>query len=122
VGGNSYSNTALIESNRSFAPTLAKAKRAFRLLVEQTIIPIKFYFFVDGLDEYDGDHENMLNCANQWLSCPMLRLAYPAPLLVFEDAFKGAPSLRLQDSTFQDIQLYTSEKLWTNSKFQKLAI
>lgn len=106
-----------------FVPTLAKVKRAFMLLVKQTTVPMKFCFFVDGLDEYDGDHENIAEFFKSIASLPNVKACISSrPYLVCEDAFKGVPSLRLQDLTFQDIQLYTTEKLQMNSKFQKLAI
>jgi hypothetical protein len=32
---------------------------AFKVLVHQTSIPLKICLFIDGLDEFDGDHEEI---------------------------------------------------------------
>ncbi|TVY80314.1 hypothetical protein LSUE1_G006860 [Lachnellula suecica] len=107
----------------AFAPTLAKVKRACMLLVKQTMVPMKFCFFVDGLDEYDGDHEEIAELFKSVASLPNVKVCISSrPLLVCEDTYRGSPSLRLQDLTLQDIELYTTEKLQMNSKFQRLAI
>lgn len=92
-------------------------------LVMQTTVPMKFCLFVDGLDEYDGDHETIAEFFKSIAALPNVKVCISSrPYLVYEDTFKGSPSLRLQDLTFQDIELYTIEKLQKNSRFQKLAI
>jgi hypothetical protein len=106
-----------------FVPTQANVRRAFMLLVKQKTVPMKFCLFVDGLDEYGGSHEEIADFFKSISSLSNVKACISSrPLLVYEDAFRGFPSLRLQDLTLQDIELYTTEKLQMNSKFQKLAI
>jgi len=33
--------------------------RIFENLVKQTVVPLKFVMFIDGLDEYEGDHQEL---------------------------------------------------------------
>jgi hypothetical protein len=38
---------------------ISKLKAAFQILVSQKVVPIKMCWFIDGLDEYEGDHEEI---------------------------------------------------------------
>ena len=42
--------------------SLESLKRSFEKLVNQCDIPAKFCFFIDGLDEYSGDYEEINQC------------------------------------------------------------
>jgi len=50
-------------SSRSSSGYLTRAELlgAFEELVKQTLFSTKFCFFVDGLDEYCGDHQEIIN-------------------------------------------------------------
>jgi hypothetical protein len=82
----------------------------------------RFLFFIDGLDEFDGNSAELagfiidVSSSNSNIKmCVASR-----PWLVFEDAFQRQPSLRLEDLTAPDIHLFVSEKLGKSIMFAKL--
>ena len=74
----------------------------------------KFCFFVDGLDEYDGDHTELISLIHQLNVSTDLKIYASSRLWnVFELAFRSGsnPKIRLQDLTRGDIRLYVRETL-----------
>ena len=95
----------------------------FKNLVTQTVVTFKLCLFVDGLDEYDGDHEELGNFFKSISSLPHVKVCLSSrPWIVFEDLFKGCPSLRLQDLTHRDIQCFVDDRLRSSDVYQALAI
>ncbi|KAI1096763.1 hypothetical protein F5B19DRAFT_4577 [Rostrohypoxylon terebratum] len=90
-----------------------------RLVSDQTKT---FFFLIDGLDEFGGDCDELANYLLQALRLGSnLKLCVASrPWLVFEDAFKLQPSLRVEHLTIADIQLFTSERLMANTMFARL--
>jgi hypothetical protein len=95
--------------------------QAFKLLVEQTTIPVKMCLFIDGIDEYDGNHGDLAEVFLNLTSSPNVKICVSSrPLLVFEDVFGNAPGLRLQDLTYPDIARYVRDNLEDNKRFRLL--
>lgn len=93
-----------------------------RLMAQLQQMPrsIKFCFFVDGLDEYDGDHTDIVNVLQKFAHSPNIKLCVSSrPWNVFEDAFGNDTKfkLRLQDLTYGDIEHYVRNKLEENRRF-----
>ena len=85
----------------------------FRLVDEDQ----KFFFLIDGLDEYDSDPFDMINLVNQLSEYPNVKMVLSSrPLYEFVKAFKAFPSLRLQDLTFCDIKKYVDDELASNDQ------
>lgn len=75
-------------------------------------------FFLDGLDEFRGKHQDLVNLVRQLSNTPRVKVcASSRPWLVFEDAFKTGPNLMLQDLTIPDILNFVSDKLASNERF-----
>ena len=78
-------------------------------------------FLIDGLDEFDGDHSRLISLIgilSEWShvkTCVSSR-----PWMVFEDAYKQKPSLKMEDLTAPDIHLYVSDKFADNQGFLDL--
>jgi len=90
-------------------------------LFKMTANSIKFCFFIDGLDEYDGDHLEIISLLRQIPSNSNVKLCISSrPLLVFEQVFAECPRLCLQDLTVDDIQLYVQDKLNEHKAMSKL--
>jgi NACHT domain len=103
--------------------SLKKSMQAFTVLLKQTSVPIKLCLFIDGLDEYEGNHSNIVDLLTDLTSSSHVKVcASSRPLLVFEDGFSAFPRLRLQDLTFKDINNYTNDNLRTNKRFQQLLL
>ena len=100
--------------------SLAQLKRAFNRLVTQKEIPVKIFFMIDGLDECDDNHDELVAFLLQ-ISSPMVKILLSSrPWNVFKDAFEGMPQLRLQDLTSNDIALYVEDNLKKNERMQHL--
>jgi hypothetical protein len=73
---------------------------------------LRFCFFIDGLDEYEGDQEDISDYFSDLSNLPYVKFCIASrPLIVFKDAFSTFPGLRLQDLTSDDIQKYIEDKL-----------
>ena len=71
-------------------------------------------FLIDGIDEYDGDFNDIIDIIESLSSNEHIKFiisSRPIPSCV--DAFDNCPSLRLQDLTMGDIITYTSDILRT---------
>lgn len=100
--------------------SLAQLKRAFNRLVTQDEIPVKIFFMIDGLDECDDNHDELVAFLLK-LSSPKVKILLSSrPWNVFKDAFGGMPQLRLQDLTSNDIALYVEDNLKKNERMQHL--
>jgi hypothetical protein len=99
----------------------SELSEGFRNLISDT--NVAFYFLIDGLDEFDGDCSDLAHFLLDILSdgrdnvkmCLASR-----PWLVFEDAFRRRPSLRVEDLTLWDIRIFVLEKLVENVMFSQL--
>ena len=102
--------------------SLSELVAAFKMLVRQNSVPLKLCLFVDGLDEYDGEHEEMANMFKEVTASTNLKACLSSrPWVVFQDCFSCCPSLRLQDLTRSDIEYFTSSKLYNSDLFKRLA-
>lgn len=81
----------------------------------------RFFFFIDGLDEFDGDCTEIVDFVHEHSERSNVKICVASrPWLVFEDAFQRLPSLRLEDLTAPDIHRFVSEKLRGSSMFINL--
>jgi hypothetical protein len=74
----------------------------------------RFCFFIDGLDEYDGDHNDIIAVLNEMSTSEHIKIvASSRPWNVFQEAFgqDKMKMLTLQELTFDDIHQYVEGKL-----------
>jgi len=70
---------------------------------------LKFCFFIDGLDEYEGDHEELAEFILEIAGLPQVKLCVSSrPLNAFERRFEPthSPNIVLQKLTSSDIRKY----------------
>jgi len=85
------------------------------------MIALKICFLVDGLDEFDGDYEEIATLFKEVASAPGIKACLSSrPWVVFDDIFKGCPTLQLQDLTYGDIKHYVTDKMRRNNAFRRL--
>ncbi|CZR54196.1 uncharacterized protein PAC_04079 [Phialocephala subalpina] len=100
----------------SFINWLLELTLAFETLLSDE--SQRFFFFIDGLDEFDGDCNEIAKFVLDHSTRSNVKMCVASrPWLVFEDAFQRRPSLRLEDLTIPDIKLFVSEKLRENNMF-----
>ncbi|KAE9362882.1 hypothetical protein N431DRAFT_490327 [Stipitochalara longipes BDJ] len=95
---------------------------ALKVLVAQLRIPLKLFFAIDGLDEFEGDHNDVVELFDELAAAPNVKICISSrPWVLFQRRFSKEPQLRLQDLTYKDIELFVSGKLGANKEFQFLA-
>jgi 6-pyruvoyl-tetrahydropterin synthase len=81
----------------------------------------KYFFFIDGVDEFKGDEMKLASFLLGISSKPNVKMCVASrPWLVFEDAFQYSPSLRLEDLTAPDIYHFVLDNLRKNQIFARL--
>ena len=77
--------------------------------------------FIDGLDEFEGREDTVIKIMTDLADQNHVKVCLSSrPLPMFEEAFNGRPSLRLQDLTFHTIREYAKKQL--SPQIQKRAV
>ncbi len=77
--------------------------------------------FVDGLDEFDGDHRRLIELIKKFHSRPGIKVCISSrPWNEFRDAFASCPQLRMEMLTWKDIEIYVGTRLRENLAFAEL--
>lgn len=102
-------------------PSYAELKRGFHNLIMQRSAKVRICLFIDGLDEYEGNHSEL---AEFLVSIPresclkVLLSSRPIPACV--EVFSNCPKLQLQDLTYNDIRLYAVDRISDHPQFTRL--
>ena len=90
---------------------------------KQTTLLAKSCFFVDGLDEYEGDDEDIITLLQELASCPSIKICVSSrPWNVFLDAFDDSKwKLVLEDLTRDDMRKYVHTMLIQNQAFSEMS-
>ncbi len=103
-----------------------KRKELFEVLdkvSKQRALPAKFCFFVDGLDEYEGDDEDIIALLQDLASSPNIKICVSSrPWNCFLDAFDDSKwKLILEQLTKDDMRQYVHTMLVQNKAFLMMA-
>lgn len=76
-------------------------------------LSVDYYIFVDGLDEYEGHHPDLIKLLQDLADNPHVCLCVSSrPWNVFDRTFRASSNwLRLEDLTRYDIETYVADKL-----------
>ncbi|KAH7409565.1 hypothetical protein BKA64DRAFT_400156 [Cadophora sp. MPI-SDFR-AT-0126] len=102
--------------------TMEELSDCFVRLVEAPGAP-KIFLLIDGLDEYDGEHVDLVHVLQRLNNSPRIKMCVSSrPWNVFEDAFGGnlEQKLRLHDFTRDDITRFVKDQLGADDRFKKL--
>jgi hypothetical protein len=80
----------------------------------------KVAIFIDGLDEYHGMSERLIELIQSFLQPNVKACVSSRPWIVFEDAFESSPSLRLEELTAMDMRIYAKSRFSSNKGFRVL--
>jgi hypothetical protein len=104
-----------------FSRSFRRLEKAFIHLSQLALKDIMICLFVDGLDEYDGDPETLIEIFLRISGSPHLKVCVSSrQWLIFEEAFEKYPGLRLQDLTRNDIRCYVIDTLLRNRRMERL--
>lgn len=95
---------------------------AFDNLREQRM-GARFCFFIDGLDEYDGDHTEVIEIMNILTSSDAIKICFSSrPWVVFEKAYgvNSGLKLKVHELTRVDITRFVTDELAEGAEFQRL--
>ena len=97
--------------------------KTFTKLSNQPMMLKRACFFIDGLDEYDGDHKELIRLLQSFSAPKNINICVSSrPWNVFLRAFgtESHTMLRLEDLTRKDITLYVRGTLEQNDLFNQL--
>ena len=103
--------------------TKQELTESFDLLSRLPDLTSKFCFFIDGLDEYQGDHFGLIQTVRRLAASSSIKICLSSrPWVEFTDAFGSDKdrTIILQDLTRGDIQLYVHDTLKQHHHFAKL--
>lgn len=99
--------------------TIAELQQALEMIISEALF--RFAFFLDGLDEFDGNPQVLVEFVGRITEKDNVKLCVGSrPWNLFQDTFEQSPSLRLEQLTYGDIRLYVSERCRQNRRFVNL--
>lgn len=108
-------------SDANDEPSYIEVKKAFEILIEKSSKFLKLCIFIDGLDEFEGDHREMSRFLRSLASDHVKFVISSRPISSCLNAFKGCPTLRLQDLTMNDMEIFVNGELCSHESMIKLA-
>ena len=107
----------------SISWTLEELTRGFETFLQHALVKTKICLFIDGLDEFDGDPQGIIQffkglteSSNQRLKLCLSSRPWP----IFEKAFQQVPRLQLQDLTFDDMGRFVCDSLQVKENIKHL--
>ncbi|OCL01222.1 hypothetical protein AOQ84DRAFT_221068, partial [Glonium stellatum] len=96
---------------------------ALKLVLRHMLLPAKFCFFADGLDEYEGDDKEIIRLLQDLAISPNVKICVSSrPWNAFVDAFDDMKwKLALENFTKDDMLRYVRNTLAKDDKFASLA-
>lgn len=103
-----------------------EVKRALDRIVKQDDVydQRNFVFFIDGLDEFEGDHAEIVRLLISWVSTRSdIKICLSSrEYLIFQERFAKYPKMKLHELTRDDISIYVRDTLVANEDFGSLQI
>ena len=82
----------------------------------------KICLFIDGMDEYEGDHLRLCKFFGEMTGSHIKVILSSRPWNVFKVYFNASPSISMQELTRGDIELYVSDHLEHSQEIARLGI
>ncbi|KAI0465958.1 hypothetical protein F4859DRAFT_499309 [Xylaria cf. heliscus] len=113
---------SLLDRSRNVVWSTKELLDAF-LTLPSTLGNDRFFIFIDGLDEYNGELDELISMIKALGTTPNVKVCVSSrPWLDFSDAFSTSPwKLYLQDLTKSDIRIFVHDKLEAHSHFRRLS-
>ncbi|KAG4273757.1 hypothetical protein FPRO04_01398 [Fusarium proliferatum] len=81
----------------------------------------RFFFLIDGLDEFDGDESELIGLVEAMQACKHVKVCVSSrPWIQFQQAFGSNPNLRLEDLTLPDIRIYVETNFNASPGFSEI--
>ncbi|KAJ4286934.1 hypothetical protein N0V90_012814 [Kalmusia sp. IMI 367209] len=105
--------------------TVVDLRKALEAFGKNEDLGTKFCFFIDGLDEYHSDHEDLVECLSRLSCCPSLKLCVSSrPWNVFSRAYnnRAQGQLAVQELTRGDIKKFIDDRMNASESFRALQV
>ena len=90
-------------------------------VLNQDAIPLKICLFIDGLDEFEGPQDLLIDLVKSLPQKANVKLCISScPLTVLEQAFRGNPGIKLQELTKNSIRAFVNGLLLEHPRIQQL--
>ncbi|KPM43280.1 hypothetical protein AK830_g3266 [Neonectria ditissima] len=111
--------------NLSLEWTVLDLMAAFHALLDAALPRMNICLFIDGLDEFEGDHNGIVDffkAISAGENGHAIKMCLSSrPWAVFEGAFQSSvPNARLQDLTYEDMHRYAKDQLRRNAAIKRL--
>lgn len=101
-------------------PRIDELMRAFRMLLSETSMALRILLLIDGLDEFEEDHRELVTLLREANQKPWVKICTSSrPWNVFKDEYTNNPMLQMEKLTHGDIKLYVREKFEHNCGFRE---
>lgn len=101
--------------------TLTELKAAFLNAIESRAVARHFRFFIDGIDEFEGDHAELSEFFKSVARSPWLKVILSSrPIPACMDVLHECANLRLQDLTHNDIENYVYDMIGKHRRIKEL--
>ena len=103
--------------------TERRLQKSLQSLLQQASNSHLFCFFIDGLDEYEGDQVDLIHFIQDLVRSNAVKLCLSSrPYRMFDQAFGLSARLRLQDLTHSDIQKFVVDRFQGMPQVQSIAV
>ena len=101
--------------------TSSELHRMLLMAVNEISKTMKICFFIDGLDEFEGEKDNLICLITEIITYENVKACVASrPWVEFQDAFGHEPNLMLQDLTYLDIKHFVASSLQQDTNFSQL--
>ncbi|KAH4016383.1 hypothetical protein HBI81_195080 [Parastagonospora nodorum] len=95
--------------------------KAFKRLSCSDLSELRVCLFIDAVDEFEGDHEEMSKFFQDLASTPAIKIILSSRATpMYTEAFGSLPSLLLQDLTHHDIKTYVEAIIGRHARMEML--
>jgi hypothetical protein len=109
------------DSDAKTEPSYIELKKAFALLTERSSAFVKLCIFVDGIDEFEGDHKDMSVFLRSLASAQVKVVVSSRPITACVSVFRECPTLKLQDLTKDDMRIFVQGNLSSHRSMVELS-
>ena len=109
-------------SDADIEPSYVEVKKAFELMLQKSSAFLKLCIFIDGIDEFDGDHKDVSEFLRSLAKSRRVKIVLSSrPITASLNTFRGCPTLRLQDLTIRDMATYVRGTLESHRSMVELS-
>ncbi|KAK7187201.1 small s protein [Paraphaeosphaeria sporulosa] len=101
-------------------PSYIELKSAFERLKIRSASFLRICIFIDGVDEFEGDHRDMSTFLCSIASSAIKVVVSSRPINACLNVFRKSPTLRLQDLTQDDMSVFIRDRLSSHPMMAEL--